>query len=288
MAGRILILCATRLEMAAFFDRNPAGFTEESDKGLTKFSSPDQSWDLVISGPGVFNAARALTVCLERFQPEFIIHTGIAGMFDSVGLNLGDAAVAVTDTYIHTGVDFCRPGTGQTADTDPKIMQIGPDHQAFKISKDHSAGIDALSALVPQSCALGYQMPLDPLPFDLVDGQKMTRQGVYILDPDLAGSSRDLLDRSLGCRVIHGPFVTVSSITGSYEKAAALSQAFSPVMESMEGAAAAHVAALYQVPMVEIRAVSNRVGERDKNRWDIGKAVQRVADICEIILKERT
>jgi futalosine hydrolase len=63
-----------------------------------------------------------------------------------------------------------------------------------------------------------------------------------------------------------GPFVTVSAITGSFEKAAALSAAFSPVMESMEGAAAAHVAALYQVPMVEIRAASNRVGDRDKTR----------------------
>jgi futalosine hydrolase len=116
----------------------------------------------------------------------------------------------------------------------------------------------------------------------------MTRQGVYTLDPDLAVSCSDLLARSLGCRMIQGPFVTVSSITGSYEKAAALSQAFSPVMESMEGAAAAHVAALYQVPMVEIRSASNRVGERNKNQWDIKKAVHTVADICEIILGKST
>ncbi len=274
--------------MAAFFDRNPAGYTGRSDNGLTVFSSPDQSWDLVISGPGVFNAARALTACLERFQPEFILHTGIAGMFDSFGLHLGDAAVAVTDTYIHAGVDTCRSGTNLTADTDPTIMQSRPDHTGFKISRGHPDGADPLSALAPQSCAYGYQMPLDQLPFDLIAGQKMTRQGVYTLDPDLAGSSTDLLARSLGCRVIQGPFVTVSSITGSYEKAAALSQAFSPVMESMEGAAAAHVAALYQVPMVEIRAASNRVGERDKIRWNIQTAVRTVADICEIILNEST
>jgi futalosine hydrolase len=55
-------------------------------------------------------------------------------------------------------------------------------------------------------------------------------------------------------------------------------------MESMEGAAAAHVAALYQVPMVEIRAASNRVGDRDKTRWDIPAAVQTVADICDTLL----
>ncbi len=288
MAGQVLILCATRLEMATFLDRSPAGFSEKSDKGLTVFSSPDQSWALVISGPGVFNAARTLTACLERFQPECILHTGIAGMFDSFGLNPGDAAVAVSDTYIHTGVDTCRTGTCQTADTDPQIIQSRVDGTASKTSRSHPKGADPPSGLAPQSCAYGYQMPLDPLPFDLVVGQKMTRQGIYALDPDLAGSSTDLLARSLGCRVIQGPFITVSSITGSYEKAAALSQAFSPVMESMEGAAAAHVAALYQIPMVEIRAVSNRVGERDKTRWDIQTAVHTVADICETVLGERT
>ncbi|HKJ98240.1 MAG TPA: futalosine hydrolase [Desulfotignum sp.] len=289
MAGQVLILCATRLEMAAFLDQHPAGFADRSDKGLMVFSSADQSWDLVISGPGVFNTARALTACLERFSPAFILHTGIAGMFDSFGLDLGDAAVAVTDTYIHAGVDKCRAGNREhMADTDPEIMQSRMDQAACKTSRHHPRDTDPLSGRISLPFAYGYQIPLDPLPFDLVSGQPMTRQGVYLLDSDLAGSSTDLLAESLGCRVIQGPFVTVSSITGSYEKAAALSQAFSPVMESMEGAAAAHVAALYQVPMVEIRAASNRVGERDKNRWDIKKAVQTVAGICELILKEST
>lgn len=34
--------------------------------------------------------------------------------------------------------------------------------------------------------------------------------------------------------------------------------------EAMEGAAFAHIARLYKIPMVEIRAASNFVGERDK------------------------
>jgi futalosine hydrolase len=58
-------------------------------------------------------------------------------------------------------------------------------------------------------------------------------------------------------------------------------------MESMEGAAAAHVAGLYQVPMAEIRAASNRVGDRDKTRWDIRTAAGTVADICETIIRKR-
>ncbi len=245
MAGPVLILCATRLEMAAFLERHRSAPTDDSPGNLDLMFSPDRSWHLVISGPGVFNTAWALTACLERFRPSFILHTGIAGVFAGTNLDTGDAAVAVKDTYVHAGVDVSRPG------------------QYAACSR------------------------LSPLPFDLIAGQGLTRQGIYTLDLKLAHACRQQLTRSLNCRVGQGPFITVSAVTGSPGKAAALSHAYSAVMESMEGAAAAHVAALYQIPMAEIRAASNQVGERDKTRWDIQGAVHTVADICETIIKER-
>ncbi len=244
MTVPVLILCATRLEMAAFLARHPAESLTDVPENLDGVLSPDRSWCLVMSGPGVFNTAWALTVCLERFRPGLILHTGIAGVFAGTGLDTGDAAVAVKDTYVHVGVDMSRPG------------KPGPFSR------------------------------LSPLPFDLIAGQGLTRQGIYTLDLKLAHACREQLAQSLSCRVGQGPFITVSAITGSLEKADALSHAYSPVMESMEGAAAAHVAALYQVPMAEIRAASNRVGDRDKTRWDIRTAVDTVAAVCETIIKE--
>lgn len=233
------------MEMGTFLDRHPVRSTGQTPGKPELLSGPNRSWDVVISGPGVFNAARALTMCLERFRPAFILHTGIAGVFDGTGLDPGDAAVAVADTYVHTGVD-----TGQN----------------------------------PMKGPIRSSLRLEPLPFDLIPGDGLSRQGIYDLDSDLAAVSFRFLDRYLGCRVVQGPFITVSAVTGSLEKAEALSDAFSPVMESMEGAAAAHVAALYRVPMVEVRAASNRVGDRDKTRWDIPAAVQTVADICDTLL----
>ena len=44
----------------------------------------------------------------------------------------------------------------------------------------------------------------------------------------------------------------------------------------MEGAAAAHISTLYAVPFLELRAISNRVEDRNKDAWDIPRAVQRV------------
>jgi len=258
--------------MGTFLDRHPARSTGCVSGKPDLLSGPDRSWDLVISGPGVFNAAVALAVCLEKFRPAFILHTGIAGVFEETGLDPGDAAVAVTDTYVHTGVDTGRPGSGDPGENDPGSNRPNPGGSASRSGQTSLAG------------PIRPSLRLDPLPFDLIPEQNRTRQGIYDLDSDLAAACFRVLDRHLGCRVVQGPFITVSAVTGSLEKADALSDAFSPVMESMEGAAAAHVAALYQVPMVEVRAASNRVGDRDKTRWDIPAAVQTVADICDTLL----
>jgi futalosine hydrolase len=286
MAGQVLILCATRLEMRAFLARHRAEPIGGTPANLDLLSGPARAWDLVISGPGVFNTAVALTVCLERFRPAFILHTGIAGVFDRTGLGMGDAAVAVTDTYIHAGVDTGCPGIGHPVETGPCSTRQNPAVNDPSRNRHDPCGSTARTGQTPLSVPVCSSLHLDPLPFDLIPGHGLSRQGIYQLDPDLAESSSQLLARHLRCRVILGPFITVSAITASFDKATALSDVFSPVMESMEGAAAAHVAALYQVPMVQVRAGSNRVGERDKTRWDIEAAVHTVADICDTLLEK--
>ena len=40
----------------------------------------------------------------------------------------------------------------------------------------------------------------------------------------------------------------------------------------MEGAAIAQVCTIYKIPMLEIRGISNIVGERDKRKWNLGLA----------------
>jgi futalosine hydrolase len=54
-------------------------------------------------------------------------------------------------------------------------------------------------------------------------------------------------------------------------------------MEAMEGAASAHVAALYHIPMVEVRSASNFVGERDKSKWDLDLAIERLGMVCSLV-----
>ncbi len=70
-----------------------------------------------------------------------------------------------------------------------------------------------------------------------------------------------------------GNFITLSSCTGVDERAYRYKERFDALCENMEGAAVAHVCAIYKTPFLEVRGVSNIVEKRDKKKWDIGLAV---------------
>ncbi len=81
--------------------------------------------------------------------------------------------------------------------------------------------------------------------------------------------------------------ITVSTVTASDASAQRLFSNFhQPCMEAMEGAAAAQVAALYRVNFMEIRAGSNRVGDRDKLLWQIPLAVNRLSTALLLLVRD--
>ena len=67
-------------------------------------------------------------------------------------------------------------------------------------------------------------------------------------------------------------FVTVSSCTGTDEAARAIEERTRGAVESMEGAAVAHVAHLHDVPVGEIRGISNIVTDRNTHAWRLKEA----------------
>ncbi|MFI9112506.1 futalosine hydrolase [Streptomyces venezuelae] len=73
---------------------------------------------------------------------------------------------------------------------------------------------------------------------------------------------------------VRGPVLTVSTVTGTADRAAELAARHpGAAAEAMEGFGVAEAAAAYGVPVVEIRAVSNAVGPRDRAAWRIGEAL---------------
>ncbi len=67
--------------------------------------------------------------------------------------------------------------------------------------------------------------------------------------------------------------ISVNEITTDPQKVKFYREHFSPVVESMEGAALHYVCLMERIPFVQLRAVSNYIAERNKNNWNIKGSV---------------
>ena len=87
----------------------------------------------------------------------------------------------------------------------------------------------------------------------------------------------DLLDR-LPEAIRIGRIATVATCSGSDLQADLVARRTSAVAEAMEGAAVVHAARRLGVPAIEVRAISNTTGDRDRQHWDIKSALASLAD----------
>lgn len=71
----------------------------------------------------------------------------------------------------------------------------------------------------------------------------------------------------------HVKSITINTVTDSTPYVQALQQKWQADIESMEGAALHYVCTKKNVPFVQLRAISNVVGERDKTKWLLGTAI---------------
>jgi futalosine hydrolase len=82
------------------------------------------------------------------------------------------------------------------------------------------------------------------------------------------------LAESCGIALFAGRFVTVSTCSGSDQRAEELARRYAAVCENMEGAAVALTCLRYGIDCLEIRGISNLVEERNMAAWDVTRAVE--------------
>lgn len=124
-----------------------------------------------------------------------------------------------------------------------------------------------------------------------------TQEGFQSLDELGFGSTRFRLDANMvnrikdaicsaGLSVSTGSIITVSTVTGTASSATEMvARVPAAVAEAMEGYGAAIAAYDSGVPVLEIRAVSNMVGPRDRTAWRIKEALD-VLEAASIVLSE--
>lgn len=83
-----------------------------------------------------------------------------------------------------------------------------------------------------------------------------------------------------------GPILTVSTVTGTAATAALLAERIpGAIAEAMEGFGVASAANNRNIPILEIRTISNPVGPRDRSAWRIKEALAALEAASSILLE---
>jgi len=67
--------------------------------------------------------------------------------------------------------------------------------------------------------------------------------------------------------------ISVNEITTSKQKEKFYRETFNPVTESMEGAALHYVCLMEKIPFIQLRSISNYIGERNKKKWNLKDSI---------------
>lgn len=100
---------------------------------------------------------------------------------------------------------------------------------------------------------------------------------------EVAADAR-LVARCAGTSLPHARGLTVSAVTTTDATAARLQRTYAPGVESMEGFAVLRAAQLAGVPALEVRGISNYVGERSRAEWDFRAGARATVAALEAIL----
>jgi futalosine hydrolase len=115
----------------------------------------------------------------------------------------------------------------------------------------------------------------DVFDLGLMDANELPFREKILKNPAIENTNYGLrLVRSIG----------INEITTRKERIELLRKKFMPNIESMEGAAFHYVCLQQQIPFIQVRAISNYVGERNKSNWKLNEAVGNLNEkIIEII-----
>ena len=84
--------------------------------------------------------------------------------------------------------------------------------------------------------------------------------------------------------------VTVNKISDRKKQAKQLKEIFNADVESMEGAAFHFVCLQQNIPFLQLKSISNKVGERDKSKWNMIEAIanlnRELIDLVDLINKQ--
>jgi len=106
----------------------------------------------------------------------------------------------------------------------------------------------------------------------------------FFPDPLLLSKAEQILAREqVACK--RGVFVTVNGVSATRERGDHFVRLYDGLCENMEGGAAARVCQAFEIPLLELRCISNMVEARNKENWQIKPAVRRCGEVAAKVVK---
>lgn len=206
--------------------------------------------------------------------------------FDSAGATVGpfEARVAVTPAGTITAVAG-GVGPSAAAAATATALALGSYDVAINLGVAgafRGGGLNETGVAVATSIIaadLGAWAPDGFLDFSAIglDGTGgITPPALWVAD--LTGKLK-----AAGVPVLSGPVLTLSAMTGTDARADELFARHSPVAEAMEAAGMAEAATRFSTPVMEVRTMSNLVGDRDREVWQLEPALQRLTEVSSVI-----
>jgi futalosine hydrolase len=204
--------------------------------------------------------------------------------------NMNTLVIAATAKEIAPFLNYYRDNES-LANTDVLITGIGLTAATYHLTrqlqlKKPQLVIQAgIAGCFNKNISLGtvFTIKQDAIADEGVTEQKKLRS---IFDLGLANSNshpfkKGLLINANTALIKKAGLQSVNSISINQVSTARVSiehyhKKFKPVLESMEGAALHYVCLMEKVPFLQIRAVSNYIGERNKKKWQLKEAIINV------------
>ncbi|MFA5814030.1 MAG: hypothetical protein WC865_00215 [Bacteroidales bacterium] len=162
------------------------------------------------------------------------------------------------------------------------IAGIGTVPVIYNLTKHFAA--NRYEKVIHSGIAGSYFLPLQP--GEVVQVIRDTFVDVGIDQPDEKPFRNGWMDvpedRSLKLEAVSG--ITVDLVTAGPERKARLADKFNPQIESMEGAAVFYVCKMEDIPVIQIRAISNYVGVRDRHSWKTEEAIEALTRVISGLL----
>ena len=209
--------------------------------------------------------------------------------------------IAAKEVEIKPSVEFMAAHYPTAAHIHYAYTDVGLTAATFSITR--LALTQAPDLIIQAGIAGSFETGYKPGEVVLIDAEQLADLGVLenahwknifdlqLTDENQAPYKKGLLPNPyinhfnfLGIRKVAGISVnTISTDTATIERMQQSSPA--PVIESMEGAALHFVGRQLQIPFVQLRSMSNQVGERDKSHWHFTQAIQSLnAKLIELLI----